>query len=112
MNVTEVIKFDKIKKEDETLKKELAEKDQYIKELSNSKFKIVVNIIECRNRIKELLEQQLFKEDFIVHKYCINCRAEEFPFDNKYRTCGLKRIINLKDNSKYDKLPIKDVKLE
>ncbi len=55
----------------------------------------------------ETEQQQLFKEDFIVHKYFINCRDEEFPFDNKCRTCGWKRIINLKDNSKYDKLPSK-----
>lgn len=110
MTITESIKFNKLKEENEKIKKELAEKDKEI-----NSFKQQIDMAHyfnqnLGNEIEKLKQQQLFKEDFIVHKYCINCRDEEFPFNNKCRTCGWKRIINLKDNSKYDKLPSKDAK--
>nr|CAK98480.1 hypothetical protein SPICI03_015 [Spiroplasma citri] len=46
--------------------------------------------------------------DFKEFDYCINC-GDEFSF-NRCITCGWKTMIDLKDNSKYDKLPSKDVK--
>ncbi|WP_338955114.1 MULTISPECIES: hypothetical protein [unclassified Spiroplasma] len=100
MNITESIKFDKIKEENEKLKKELVEKDKQIKNLEKE-----WEILVCDKY--ELQQTQLYKENFTVYKYCINCRGEEFPFDNKCRTCGWERIINLKDNSLYDRLPSK-----
>ncbi|MFW4371465.1 MAG: hypothetical protein EHV01_005980 [Spiroplasma sp. hy2] len=95
MTITELIKYDKLQEENEVLKKE----------------------------ITELKQQQLYKKDFVVSSYCINCGDKLFIIDNlkkikkrkvnktdKCNTCGLDRIIKLKDNSLYDKLPSKDVK--
>ncbi|GAA6237897.1 MAG: hypothetical protein SPLM_00220 [Spiroplasma phoeniceum] len=77
MNITESIKFNKLKEENEKLKNQLAEKDK---------------------ELVKLKQQILFKEDFDLTCYAeCNCDGEG---------CG----YGLKDNSKYDKLPSKDVK--
>ncbi|AXF95188.1 hypothetical protein [Spiroplasma phoeniceum] len=78
MNITESIKFDKLKAENEALKKEL----------------------------DELKQQILYKEDFKEFAHCMNC-GDDYFF-NRCLTCGWKKIIDLKDNSKYDKLPSKE----
>ncbi|ALA98394.1 hypothetical protein SKUN_001536 [Spiroplasma kunkelii CR2-3x] len=118
MNITESIKFgklqeenDALKAENETLKKELAEKDKEWEKL----------VLE----IYDLQQRQLYKEDFRTFDYCINCGDELFIIDNmkkrkkeikkvnineKCNICGWKRIIDLKDSSKYDKLPSKEEK--
>ncbi|ALA97525.1 hypothetical protein SKUN_00632 [Spiroplasma kunkelii CR2-3x] len=70
MNITEWIKYEKLEKENEKLKKELA----------------------------ELKQQQLYKEDFIICSYS-TCSCD-------YKWVPL-HIYQLKDNSKYDKLPSK-----
>jgi competence protein ComGF len=54
---------------------ELAEKDKEIKNLEE-KWEILV----CDNY--ELQQTQLFKEDFVVSSYCINCLDELFIIDN------------------------------
>ncbi|PQP79412.1 hypothetical protein C6B38_01330 [Spiroplasma sp. ChiS] len=79
MTITESIKFNKLKEENEKLK----------------------------NEITELKQQQLYKEDFKEFAHCMNC-GDDYDFDNKCSTCGWKRIIALKDNSKYDTLPSKE----
>ncbi|ALA97088.1 hypothetical protein SKUN_00165 [Spiroplasma kunkelii CR2-3x] len=118
MTITESIKFDKLQEENEALKKELTEKDQEIKKLEEQWESLVYNNYK-------LQQQQLYKEDFKTFDYCINCGDELFIIDNmkkrkkeikkvnineKCNTCGWKRIIDLKDNSLYDKLPSKDLK--
>ncbi|WP_342255492.1 hypothetical protein [Spiroplasma endosymbiont of Poecilobothrus nobilitatus] len=88
MNITESIKFNKLKEENEKLKKELAEKDKQL-EIMNE---------QCDGAIREILEQQLYKEDFDLTCYAeCNCDGEG---------CG----YGLIDNSKYYKLSSKDVK--
>ncbi|WFG95716.1 hypothetical protein M1771_06285 [Spiroplasma citri] len=86
MNVTESIKFDKLKEENELLKKELA----------------------------KLKQQILYKEDFDTQYYCSyhghwdQCivEDEEEPTEEQLS----KYILILKDNSKYYKLPSKEEK--
>jgi predicted nuclease with TOPRIM domain len=89
MTITESIKFDKLQAENEALKKELTEKDKEI-----NSFKQQIDMVHNFNQnlcseIEELKQQQLYKEDF-----------NETIFDSYI----------LKDNSKYDKLPSKDMK--
>ncbi|WP_338992877.1 hypothetical protein [Spiroplasma endosymbiont of Seladonia tumulorum] len=86
MTITESIKFNKLKEENETLKKELAEKDKEI-----SKLKQDVADLECNQYTLEA--KQLYKEDF---------------YKNPYSTGSIDWI--LVDSSKYDKLSNKDVK--
>lgn len=97
MNITELIKFDKVKEENEKLKKELAEKEQ---EINSFKQQIYMSYYFNQNlgsEIKELKQQQLYKEDFkIFYSY-----GQLDPKIISYR---------LKNNSKYDKLTSKDVK--
>ncbi|WP_348734943.1 hypothetical protein [Spiroplasma endosymbiont of Ammophila pubescens] len=93
MTITESIKFNKLKEENETLKKELAEKEQEI-----NSFKQQIDMAHNFNQnlgseIEELKQQQLYKEDF---------------YKNPYSTDSIDWI--LVDSSKYDKLSNKDVK--
>ncbi|UZQ29933.1 hypothetical protein [Spiroplasma endosymbiont of Seladonia tumulorum] len=93
MTITESIKFNKLKEENETLKKELAEKEQEI-----NSFKQQIDMAHNFNQnlgseIEELKQQQLYKEDF---------------YKNPYSTGSIDWI--LVDSSKYDKLSNKDVK--
>ncbi|AXF95436.1 hypothetical protein [Spiroplasma phoeniceum] len=70
---------------------------------------IFENILETyKKELAELKQQILYKEDFKEFDYCINCIDDYFPFDDRCSTCKWKRIIDLKDNSKYDKLPSKE----
>ncbi|PQP78774.1 hypothetical protein C6B38_04085 [Spiroplasma sp. ChiS] len=129
MNVTESIKFDKLKEENEALnskirtlkaenkalKEELTELNKDLnwslktEEVLNKMFEDKIEENELlKKELAELKQQQLFKEDFKEFDYCINC-GDEFSF-NRCRNCGWKRIIDLKDNSKYDKLPSKEEK--
>ncbi|WP_348734999.1 hypothetical protein [Spiroplasma endosymbiont of Ammophila pubescens] len=93
MTITESIKFNKLKEENETLKKELAEKEQ-----ETNSFKQQIDMAHNFNQnlgteIEELKQQQLYKEDF---------------YKNPYSTGSIDWI--LVDSSKYDKLSNKDVK--
>ncbi len=90
MNVTESIKFDKLKEENESLKNKLAEKDKQL-EIMNE---------QCDGAIRKILEQQLYKEDFK--------KIANTSFSSKGHTSFT--TWELKDNSLYDKLPSKDVK--
>ncbi|WP_425379868.1 hypothetical protein [Spiroplasma endosymbiont of Stenodema calcarata] len=113
MTITESIKFNKVKEENETLKKELAEKDKEI-ESAESRIESAYEkiLIEKDKQIKnlekewkilvcdkyDLQQTQLFKEDFGLTCYAeCNCDGDG---------CG----YGLIDNSKYNKLPSKDVK--
>ncbi|WP_338956091.1 hypothetical protein [Spiroplasma endosymbiont of Polydrusus cervinus] len=92
MTITELIKFDKLKEGNETLKKELAEKEQEI-----NSFKQQIDMAHYFNqnldsKIKELKQQILFKEDFLIVP----------DLKNSYRGYISKE--------KYEKLPSKDVK--
>ncbi|QED24568.1 hypothetical protein [Spiroplasma citri] len=86
MNITETIKFNKLKEENEALKEEL----------------------------DELKQQILYKEDFDAQYYCSyhghwdQCivEDEEEPTEEQLS----KYILILKDNSKYYKLPSKEEK--
>nr|CAK99927.1 hypothetical protein n-terminal truncated [Spiroplasma citri] len=85
MNITESIKFNKLKEENEKLKKEL----------------------------DELKQQQLFKEDFWYQLYCIHCEKVDKCILSRCSKNTLKDYIKyyvLEDNSKYDKLPSKEEK--
>ncbi|GAA6238064.1 MAG: hypothetical protein SPLM_01870 [Spiroplasma phoeniceum] len=93
-----------------TVKKLIIKIKQEIKKLKNDFIPLYEWVESQTDYLEELKQQQLYKEDFIVHKFCVNCRGDYFIFDNKCNTCSWKRIINLKDSSKYDKLPSKDVK--
>lgn len=103
MTITESIKFDKLQEENETLKKELIEKDKEIKDLEKEWEKLV-----CEKYDLQLI--QLFKEDFKVFKSCYGCFNNNFDSEDKCYICHANKVIRLKDNSKYDKLPSKDVK--
>ncbi|UNF62654.1 hypothetical protein [Spiroplasma poulsonii] len=120
MNITESIKFDKLQEENEILKKELAEKDRKIDLLLTANKQITYS-----TKSREYNQQKLYKEDFKISEFCINCGAGLFYTEyyqkikkgrkinlstKKCSYCGSDRIIKLKDNSKYDKLPSKDVK--
>ncbi|PQP78600.1 hypothetical protein C6B38_04995 [Spiroplasma sp. ChiS] len=102
MNVTELIKFNKLKEENEKLKNELAEKESRYFELKN-RFDNLLKYYE------EFSSQQLYKEDFDDQYYCSyhghwdQCivEDEEEPTEEQLS----KYILILKDNSKYDKLP-------
>ncbi|AXF95035.1 hypothetical protein [Spiroplasma phoeniceum] len=96
MNITEWIKYEKLEKENEAL---------------NSKIRTLKEENEAlKKELAELKQQQLYKEDFKEFYYCINC-VDKLSFD-RCRNCDWKRIIDLKDNSKYNKLLSKDVKYE
>ncbi|ALA98191.1 hypothetical protein SKUN_001318 [Spiroplasma kunkelii CR2-3x] len=89
MTKTESIKFDKLqeendapKAENETLKKELAEKDKEWEKL----------VLE----IYDLQQRQLYKEDFDEYCQYVNGRRED--------------TFIIKDKSLYKKLPNKEVK--
>ncbi|WP_348736199.1 hypothetical protein [Spiroplasma endosymbiont of Ammophila pubescens] len=69
MTITESIKFNKLKEENETLKKELAEKEQ-----ETNSFKQQIDMAHNFNQnlgteIEELKQQQLYKEDFYKNPY-------------------------------------------
>ncbi|WFG95984.1 hypothetical protein M0C40_07735 [Spiroplasma citri] len=86
MNITESIKFDKLQEEKELLKKELA----------------------------ELKQQILYKEDFYFQLFCINCEKVDkciLSSCSKNTLKDYRKNYVLKDNSKYDKLPSKEDKL-
>ncbi|WP_374696037.1 hypothetical protein [Spiroplasma endosymbiont of Polydrusus formosus] len=100
MNITESIKFDKLKEENETLLKELAEKEQEI-----NSFKQQIDMAHNFNQnlgseIEELKQQRLFKEDFK--------KIANTSFSSKGHTSFT--TWELKDNSLYDKLPSKEDK--
>ncbi|UNF62206.1 hypothetical protein [Spiroplasma poulsonii] len=77
MNITESIKFDKLQEENEILKKELAEKDRKIDLLLTANKQITYS-----TKSREYNQPKLYKEDFVVSSYCINCGDELFIIDN------------------------------
>ncbi|WP_425380126.1 hypothetical protein [Spiroplasma endosymbiont of Stenodema calcarata] len=94
MNITESIKFDKLKEENEELKNKISEKDKEIEFLKNNWIIKRDNFIELEDEIVKLKQQQLYKEDFDLTCYAeCNCDGEG---------CGLI------DNSKYELLPSKE----
>ncbi|APE75348.1 hypothetical protein [Spiroplasma citri] len=80
MNITELIKFEKLQEENELLK----------------------------NEITELKQQILYKEDFYFQLFCINCeKVDECILSNCSKNTLRKNYV-LSDSSKYDKLPSKE----
>ncbi|ALA98126.1 hypothetical protein SKUN_001251 [Spiroplasma kunkelii CR2-3x] len=87
--------------------------NKYENELVEKERKIDLLLIANREitystKSREYNQQQLYKEDFKTFDYCINC-GNKLSFD-RCITCGWKMIIDLKDNSLYDKLPVKENK--
>ncbi|AXF97144.1 hypothetical protein [Spiroplasma phoeniceum] len=84
MTITEWIKYEKLEKENQVLKNQIAEKDK---------------------EIEKLKQVQLYKEDFVIYSFgCEECNLT-YSCKNK---CKL--FWTLKDNLKYDKLPSKEDK--
>ncbi|PQP78988.1 hypothetical protein C6B38_02970 [Spiroplasma sp. ChiS] len=92
MNITETIKFNKLKAENETLE---AENEALKKELA------------------KLKQQILYKEDFWFQLYCINCEKVDKCILSSCSENTWRNNYVLKDNSKskYDTLPSKEDKL-
>lgn len=114
MTITESIKFDKLQEENETLKKELAEKDKEI-ESAESRIESAYEkiLIEKDKEIKDLEKEW---EKLVCEKYDLQ-QTQLFKEDFEKLTCfwdcgccdnGI--TFYLKDNLLYDKLPSKDVK--
>ncbi len=98
----------------------LAEKDNQITFLENTTSSEIVLRDEL---IEKLRKNQLFKEYFYYQKICNDCDlSDNFKLNINYNSycqnCSgdsfdlkeFTEIICFKDNSKYDKLPSKDVK--
>ncbi|QIA73202.1 hypothetical protein GL982_10465 (plasmid) [Spiroplasma citri] len=109
MNVTESIKFNKLKEENEALKAQLKDIMYWKNWIENGGcHQHIQKIIDdLEEELAELKQQQLYKEDFIIgenHSGSI----ETYDGDNTFYIDDIKHV--LKDNSKYDKLPSKEEK--
>ncbi|APE74881.1 hypothetical protein [Spiroplasma citri] len=96
MNITELI--DAINSHIQTIKWEI--------DALNSKIRAL------KKELAELKQQILYKEDFYFQLYCINCEKVDECILSSCSEKTLRKNYVLKDNSKYDKLPSKNVKYE
>ncbi|QIA69629.1 hypothetical protein GL981_11515 (plasmid) [Spiroplasma citri] len=107
MTITEWIKYEKLEKENQVLKNQLAEKDKEIKNLEE-KWEILV----CDNY--ELQQTQLYKEDFEEYEEIESCGCGNKCDENGYLyACGDQITVSnfrLLSHSNYDKLPSKEDK--
>ncbi|WP_374696291.1 hypothetical protein [Spiroplasma endosymbiont of Polydrusus formosus] len=85
--------------------KEIAEKDRKIDLLLTANKQITYS---TKNR--EYNKPKLYKEYFEVFKSCYGCFSNRFDSKGKCYIYHANKVIRLKDNSNYDKLPSKDVK--
>ncbi|WFG99375.1 hypothetical protein M1771_05130 [Spiroplasma citri] len=97
MNITELI--DALNSHIQTIK--------WANEALNSKIRAL------KAELAELKQQILYKEDFYFQLFCINCEKVDkciLSSCSKNTLKDYRKNYDLKDNSKYDKLPSKDVK--